>query len=236
MPRSQTRGQAQRDVFRVNVSFLYEAWRGGAEGWEEHSVLGVRIWTDSDRTTGADAYPLAVDDAALVAAARTDPEAFARLYDRYVRRIYHYCSIRLGSRERAEDATSEVFLHALQALPTFRGGVFAAWLFQISHNVVQNAQRRRPIQSLDLAADLPDAGPSPDHLAETRLQQEAVRAALNTLPDQQRSAVELQLAGWSDEEIGRVLGKRGGAVRMLRYRAMEELRRSLADGGEEGSV
>ncbi|MGI8916724.1 MAG: RNA polymerase sigma factor [Chloroflexota bacterium] len=178
---------------------------------------------------------MADDDAALVAAARANAAGFAQLYERYVGRIYRYCYVRLGSRERAEDATSEVFLNALRARASFRSSVFAAWLFQIAHNVVLNTPRR-PLHSLDLAADLPDAGPSPDLLAETRLQREAVRAALDTLPDQQRSIVELQLAGWADDEIGQALGKRVGAVRMLRYRALDRLRQVLAGQDGEGTA
>ena len=39
------------------------------------------------------------DDAALVAAARASPHAFASLYQRYLRQVYRYCYIRLGTRE-----------------------------------------------------------------------------------------------------------------------------------------
>jgi RNA polymerase sigma-70 factor (ECF subfamily) len=199
-------------------------------------VIGIRFWTDAGRTAGPLPHPAAADDGPLIAAARADPQAFARLYERYVGRIYHYCYVRLGSREPAEDATSEVFLRALHGLTGFRGGLFVAWLFRIAHNVVQNALRQRPAQSLDVAADRADAAPLPDRQAEARAERAAVRDALDRLPEQQRAVVELQLAGWRDEEVAKALGKRVGAVRMLRYRALERLRHVLADPDEEGTA
>ena len=53
----------------------------------------------------------ATDDAALVTAARINRQNFRPLYERYVRQIHGYCYLRLGSRQAAEDATSEVFLN-----------------------------------------------------------------------------------------------------------------------------
>src|SRR5579885_3182891 len=93
------------------------------------------------------------DDATLAAAARADPRAFTVLYERYLGPIYRYCFARLGNREAAEDATSAIFLKALAALPEYRDGGFAAWLFQIAHNVVVDLVRRqRPTVALGESA------------------------------------------------------------------------------------
>ena len=82
-------------------------------------------------------------DAALAVRARVDREAFAALYARYVDPVYRYSLSRLGDREAAEDATSQVFVHALAALPRYREqGSFRSWLFAIAHNVVTDAGRR----------------------------------------------------------------------------------------------
>jgi RNA polymerase sigma-70 factor, ECF subfamily len=198
-------------------------------------MMGVPFLRAAD-AAGLVAHPAVDDDGPLIMAARADPQAFARLYERYVGRIYRYCYVRLGSREPAEDATSEVFLRALRGLTGFRDGLFVAWLFRIAHNVVQNALRQRPAQSLDVAADRADAAPLPDREAEARAERAAVRDALDRLPEQQRAVVELQLAGWRDEEVAKALGKRVGAVRTLRYRALERLRLVLADPDEEGTA
>src|SRR5262245_37720478 len=95
---------------------------------------------DRDRPLPGDAQ----DESLLVALAQQDRQAFAPLYDHYVGPIYRYCYQRLGRREAAEDATSLVFVKALNALPTYRGGAFGGWLFAIAHNTVMDTLRAAP--------------------------------------------------------------------------------------------
>jgi RNA polymerase sigma factor (sigma-70 family) len=164
------------------------------------------------------------DDSVLVQAALADPLAFTMLYDRYLAQIYSYCYVRLDSREAAEDATSEVFLKAFAGLSSYHGGLFAAWLFQIAHNVVLNLQsRRRPQVALEFS-NLPDPGPTLDEMMISHAERSDLRAALAQLPDEQRTVLEMQAAGWSGAQIATALGKSNAAVRMLRHRAVERLR------------
>ena len=58
-----------------------------------------------------------------------------------------------------------------------------------------------------------------------------VRAALRTLPDDERTTLELQLAGWTSAQIAAALGRSPSTVRMARLRAIRKLRRTLADAG-----
>jgi RNA polymerase sigma-70 factor (ECF subfamily) len=60
------------------------------------------------------------DESDLIAAAQRDRRAFAPLYARYALPIYRYCYRRLGNHEAAEDATSQTFVKALDALDRFR--------------------------------------------------------------------------------------------------------------------
>jgi RNA polymerase sigma-70 factor (ECF subfamily) len=167
-----------------------------------------------------------------VTAARVDPRAFAALYDRYVGPVYGYCYTRLGDREAAEDATSEVFVKALAALGGYRDRTFAAWLFRIAHNVVADVhRRRRPTEPLAAAGETPDPARTPEELAIGRLEHEALRAALAGLPDDQRAAIECQLAGWSGQQTAEALGRSPDAVKMLRFRAHARLRKALGQAG-----
>lgn len=171
-----------------------------------------------------------VDDRDLVRAARSDPASFTALYERYLDRIYSYCYVRLQSQEAAEDASSEIFLKAFVGLSDYREGLFAAWLFQIAHNVVLNSQRRRQPGALFEAELLADPGPSLEDVVVARADRQSVRAAVASLPDEQRTVVELQCAGWSGEQIAVALGKSGPAVRMLRHRAVERIRQIVLAG------
>ena len=179
----------------------------------------------------------ATSDEALVAAALADREAFGFLYDRYVDRVYRYCYGRLGDREAAEDATSLIFVRAMAALPTHRGGSFRSWLFTIAHNVVLNARRNASrAQSLTVMEEIAEPGPQLDERAEDAERWHAVRRALASLPEEQRRVVELRLAGLTGPEVALVVGRSHEAVRTTQRRAVARLRGLLgvASASEEG--
>ena len=177
------------------------------------------------RTTDTDQ-----DEAMLVACAKAARRAFAPLYARYLDPVYRYCYRRLGSKEAAEDATSQVFAKALTALPSYRDGSFGGWLFAIAHNVVADGYRRAALRShrpLDAVGEPLDAGPSPEDLAVAADERRSVRSLLAELPTDQRRVVELRLAGLTGAEIASALERSIPAVKMLQLRAMTRLRARL---------
>jgi RNA polymerase sigma-70 factor, ECF subfamily len=179
-------------------------------------------------------------DALLVARAQRDPAAFAPLYELYFDPVYRYCYHRLGSWEAAEDATSVVFTNVLAALPRYRPGTrsgsFRSWLFAIAHNVVANqlrADRYRRVRPLDEAVAVVDVAPTPEASALAAETSRTVRAVLAELTPDQRQVVELRLAGLTDAEIARVLGRKAGTIRMAQYRAALRIRALLRPSREE---
>jgi len=92
------------------------------------------------------------DEAAILARARADPAQFAPLYARYFPRVYRYCLRRVGDPTEAEDLTSAIFTGALAGLGGYRGGSFAAWLFQIAHHAVVSQRRTRDTAHATLLA------------------------------------------------------------------------------------
>jgi len=177
-----------------------------------------------------------------VATARADARAFAPLYARYADPVYRYCYRRLGDREAAADATAQVFVKALAALPRYRegAGTFRSWLFAVAHNVVvDEARARRPTTTLEAAADVLAAAPSPE---ERVLDDEAVRtvrALLARLTPDQRQVMELRLAGLTGPEIAAAVGRSLGSVKIAQVRAIARLQEamgSLPDPGSEASA
>ena len=181
----------------------------------------------------------ATDDAALVAAARANPEAFTLLYERHVRQIYRYCFFKLGSREAAEDATSQVFLEAFSDLGSFRGsgsGAFGGWLFRIAQHTVTDMQRRNQrVRGLEPLAEreLVDPDHMPEEIVVGRSGLDIIAAAARTLPAEQRQVIELQLAGLTTQEIARTLGRSANAVRIARFRAFGRMRPIMAQAYPE---
>jgi RNA polymerase sigma-70 factor (ECF subfamily) len=167
-------------------------------------------------------------DATLVAVALHDRQAFGLLYDRYVELIFRYCLVRLRNREDAEDATSLIFARALAGLPTQRGASFRSWLFSIAHNVVVDAQR---VASADMPLTvlefLPATGPSLEEQAVADERRGVVAQAVAQLTGEQRSVVELRLAGLAGPEVAAALGRSHDSVRTTQRRALARLRTLL---------
>jgi RNA polymerase sigma-70 factor (ECF subfamily) len=165
-------------------------------------------------------------------------DAFTRLYDEFFDKIYWYCRHRLGTAEAAEDAASLVFANALAAGPRYNDPALRSWLFAIAHNVLANTRRSaRPHQPLELAVGVADTAPLPDEAAISAEERATLLRALQRLPDDQRHADELRMAGLTGPEIARTLGKSHPAVKMLQMRAYARLRALLTEGVEgEGRV
>ncbi len=118
---------------------------------------------------------------------------------------------------------------AVARIATFqwRDGGFDAWLYGILRHVVIDAQRadarefRRRVPAEASAA-------SPLDFVLEGEEAEAVRGAFAELLPADQEVLQLRVvAGLSAEEVGVVLGKRPGAVRMAQSRALAQLRRKL---------
>lgn len=96
---------------------------------------------------GADGPAPATTDAALVERARGgDAEAFERLVEMHVPRVWKVVWRILRHHEDCEDVVQEVFLTAWQALPSYRGEArFSTWLHTIAVT--------RALNHLDRAAE-----------------------------------------------------------------------------------
>ena len=164
----------------------------------------------------------------LIEAAQRDRAAFAPLYERYVDQIFAYAHTLTRNRELAEDVTASTFAKAIEELPRFewRGVPYSAWLYRVAANVVAR-QARRPAW-LDLDEHQPVETQSPEQIVEQRDREASVRDAVATLPDDQRQAVLLRFGGdLRNREIGEIMGRSEGAVKLLTFRAMTALRKQL---------
>jgi len=165
------------------------------------------------------------DERLLIEAAKRDPARFAELYQHNVYRVYAYVSRRVGTREEAEDITSDVFHHALEHLKTYqwRGAPFAAWLIRIAAHRIIDRWRSTSRESKNPAADDPE---------DPRMEEIEERAALfqlvKRLPQDQQRVVMLRfIQEKSIREIAQELGRSEGAIKQLQFRALEKLRASV---------
>lgn len=162
----------------------------------------------------------------LVSRAAKDPQAFEDLYRKYVDRVYVFLLSRTGSREEAEDLTSQTFLAALEGISGYRRqGSFAAWIFSIARRKLIDHYRRPKNVPLEFAESSEN---NLDDVIDLRLTlQQISQAFLNIAPDRVE-ALSLRIFGQlSAAETGQILSKSEGAVRNLVYRALQEIRETI---------
>ena len=163
-----------------------------------------------------------------VRAAQADRAAFATIYRRYLDPVYGYSFYLLGDHHDAEDATERTFLAALGAIDRYRdeGATFRSWLFRIAHNQLANALRARSRQRTASLESVPEPVGSDDPASMVTVADDArrLRAAVALLAEDRRQVVALRFVeGLTAREIGDVLGRSEGAVRVLQHRALREL-------------
>lgn len=169
----------------------------------------------------------------LVERAKTDPEAFGPLYERYLGRVYNYIYHRTGNVCDAEDLTERVFLQALAHLPsyTYRGLPFSVWLFRIAHNALANwyrDQKRRqtlPIDDQVVGSSEPMAGLDEDIEDAVLLR----RSVANLSPERQQLLLLKFVEELPHAEIGQIMGRSEGAVKALLHRTLKALKKELRD-------
>jgi RNA polymerase sigma-70 factor (ECF subfamily) len=171
----------------------------------------------------------AAERALVVAAQGGNHDAFAQLVRLHQRRAFAVCRAIVTTKEDAEDAVQEGFLHAFKALDRFLPDQpFGAWLYRIMANASLDLVRRRKVRDADelpegLAVPFRDPGEA-DEL------RRRLSEALMTLTDRQRSVIVLHnVEGFTHGEIAEMLGIPEGTARSDLHHARSRLRELLGD-------
>jgi RNA polymerase sigma-70 factor, ECF subfamily len=162
---------------------------------------------------------------AVARAKEGDRDALQFLYLRYSNNIYGYVRSIVHDDHEAEDVTQHVFAKLITTLVKYddRGVPFFAWLLRLARNVAIDHLRAKRITPTETVID-PDASSGSDlDRAET------VRAALATLPDEQRQVVFLRhVVGLTPGEIADRMGRTESSIHGLHHRGRRALQRELA--------
>jgi RNA polymerase sigma-70 factor, ECF subfamily len=161
-----------------------------------------------------------------------DREAeFGRLYAAHRAAVHAYFVGRTGDRWVAADLMQEVFVRAWQRLPELAGRSSdgqRAWIFTVARNLSIDAHRREGTRAGAEEAMRRQPPPGPPATAAAVIAAERVavlRAAIDRLPEQQRTTLALTAAGGlTSTEIATALRVPAGTVR---YR-LAMARRALA--------
>ena len=157
-------------------------------------------------------------------------EAFGKLYGIYLDRIYRYVFYQVKDKMTAEDITEDVFVKAWKAIDSCKGKghTFSAWIYRIAHNhiinTLRNMQKYKSIE-IENVAEVND----PKLEVETTLDRQELMEVIAELPQSQKQVVILKfIEDLDNREIGQIMSRSEGAVRILQMRALTALRQKLS--------
>ena len=177
------------------------------------------------------------EDICIERAVKGDQTAFISIYGRYVDRVYKHVYYRIYNRTDAEDITQEVFIKAWKGIKKYKptGAPFLAWLLAIARNAVTDHYRTRKtnvsLEEMELSREVVlTSAEIPESQAEDNLDQSRIRNAITKLKGNKQKVISMRfIDGFSYQEIARALRKSEGAVRVIQYRALRDLRHSLQE-------
>ncbi len=175
---------------------------------------------------------------------KQDPEAFAKLYDLYVRRIYSFVFFKVANKEEAEDITSEVFLKAWRYINEKKEiESFSGLLYKLARNSVIDLYRTKSSQKKTVSTDeileseMEDVEVYVENFEKQigdKIEVEKIITALQKLKQEYRELVTLR---YVDElqisEIAEITGKGQVAIRVTLHRGLKKLKEILAQSKSE---
>jgi len=184
------------------------------------------------------------EDEQLVVSAKSDAEAFGKLYDKYYLKIFRYIYHRTLNVQLTEDLTSNTFFAALRHIGRFRWKriPFGAWLHRIATNEVNMHYRKKRLSTISL--DAPDEEARQlicsIQTADTDVEEHLVcleeyatlHRAILTLKPKYQTVVTLRFfEDKSISQISKITGAKEGTVKSQLHRAIKQLQEVLTRWG-----
>jgi len=172
-----------------------------------------------------------------------DRNMYRKLVDKYQPMVFRTCMGFLHNKDDSDDLTQDVFIQAYQTLPGFKGdATFSTWIYRIAVNASLNKTRKSSksllIQRFEMSFGgsknkeysfpIPDTE-NPENILILNEHREWVKKALESLPENQRTAIVLsKYDDLSQKQIAEIMKTSEGAVEALMQRAKANLRKKLS--------
>lgn len=164
-----------------------------------------------------------------------DRDALGDLYDKYSSSALAVALRVVGGRDEAEDVVHDAFVAVWRKIDRFDAerGTLRAWLMTVVRNrAIDRVRGRRSAMDLDDAdaRSLLRTGPNPTwEQALLRASAAEIHAAMGSLPDVQRRAVELAyFEGHTYRQVAELTGVPAGTANSRLRLALDKLRGTLA--------
>lgn len=170
-----------------------------------------------------------------------DLKSYRVLMDEYQGKVLNTCYRFVGTREDAEDLTQEVFVEVYKSISSFRGdSKLSTWIYRIavtkSLEFIRRKKRKKRFAILKKVfsedtpeVEIPDQqNPNPGSNAENQDRIRILNEALESLPENQRTAFSLsKYDEMSYKEIAEILNTTVSSVESLIHRAKNNLKKKL---------
>ena len=182
------------------------------------------------------------DEQLIAQVARGDTAAYEMLYDRYASAGMGLALKITGDRTLAEEVVQETFWRVWRKADLFQNqrGAFTSWFFGIARNLSIDMLRRQRTQGQtaddpeQLIEQAPDPSPGVPETAWMHSKHEQMRAAVATLPKEQRYVIEMAyFRGMTRQEIASATGEPLGTIHTRARLALQKLRDELQLQGFE---
>lgn len=158
-----------------------------------------------------------------------DSDAFARLMNRYEKRLLYYLRRLATEGDWALDLHQEVWIDVFRGLPSLQmPQAFRAWIYRIAHRKAARFLCAEKMREKPQILPTDEASPEDDATIDANLDAEAVHHALDILPHEQREILVLHyLRDLSTQELALVLDCPAGTIKSRLYHARIALRRII---------
>jgi len=168
---------------------------------------------------------------------RKSERAFRELVQQHQDRVVNVCNSFLHNRHDALDVSQEVFIEVYKSAHKFRGDAkLATWLYRIasnrSLNFIRSQKRKKWLSYFDLLFESPPADQKleADYELENEERKQALKYALDSLPEKQRAVFTLsQYEKLSYHEISEILSISNSNVGVLISRAKKSLQKKILE-------
>jgi RNA polymerase sigma-70 factor, ECF subfamily len=176
---------------------------------------------------------------------------FQKLVERYKSMVFRTCMGFLHDKDDADDLTQEVFIQIYLSLNKFKGdSAFSTWIYRISVNASLNRVRKntgspilRRLDSLFVTGKereisfVTDVNEDPENILIRLEKSKWVQNALDSLPENQRTAIVLsKYDELPQKEISEIMKITEGAVESLIQRAKANLKVKLSSSYKKMQV
>ncbi|OGX07413.1 MAG: hypothetical protein A2Z88_11400 [Omnitrophica WOR_2 bacterium GWA2_47_8] len=173
-------------------------------------------------------------------------QAMEIIFQRYKLKMFNYALRFLANRADAEDVVADTFVAIVSRKYTYQPEVkFSTWLYTVVHHAaIDRLRRRKRNVSMWFQKEsggeleefqIPDPKQDPGQDAQKEDMKINIQMAVNKLPADQKEALILrEYQDLSYEEIGQILNCSLSNVKVLIFRAREQLRKDLSAVLKEG--